>query len=71
VRKKFCYISLIGLRITGYFPHAAVQSKTVYSNSQLSFQYGFSIKGLVEFSLKKNPSHLAFAYVPILELANQ
>ena len=35
----------------GSFSNA--QSKRVYSNNQLSFQYGFSLKGLVEFSLNK------------------
>jgi Bacterial toxin 23 len=33
--------------------HIAAQSERIYSNSQLSFQYGFSVKGLVEFSCTK------------------
>ncbi len=49
--KKFFFISLFYLPAIGCFLNTVAQSKRVYSNSQLSFQYGFSIKGLVEFSL--------------------
>ena len=51
--KKFFFVSLFCLPATGCFLNTLAQSKRVYSNSQLSFQYGFSIKGLVEFSLTK------------------
>src|ERR1700690_988020 len=51
--KKCSFISLFCLLVTGNFLSVAEQSKRVYSNSQLSFQYGFSVKGLIEFSLNK------------------
>jgi hypothetical protein len=54
MKKKCCHISLFFLVATGYCLTIAAQSKRVYSNNQLSFQYGFSIKGLVEFSLTKS-----------------
>jgi Bacterial toxin 23 len=60
MRKEFCSIPLFCLLITGYFPQAEAQSKRIYSNSQLSFQYGFSIKGLFEFSLKKKSQKPVF-----------
>jgi hypothetical protein len=34
-------------------PIINAQSYKLYSNNQLSFQYGFSLKGLIEFSCKK------------------
>jgi hypothetical protein len=52
--KKKCYnISLFYLLAIGYSLTTAAQSKRVYSNNELSFQFGFSIKGLVEFNMNK------------------
>ena len=53
MNSKCCYISLLFLFSTGYHNSAIAQSKREYSNNELSFQYGFSIKGSVEFSLNK------------------
>ena len=53
MRKKCSNISLFFFLAIGYCFTTTAQSKRVYSNNQLSFQYGFSIKGLVELSLNK------------------
>lgn len=37
-----------------FFLCSHAQSKREYSSNQLSFQYGLTLKGVVEFSLKKN-----------------
>jgi Bacterial toxin 23 len=60
MRKEFCLISVICMIIFGNQNFADAQSKRVYSNSQLSFQYGFSVKGLVEFSLGKQSRRPTF-----------
>ena len=53
MNKKCCYISLFYLCSAGCCSDSIAQSKRVYSNSELSFQYGLSIKGSVELSLTK------------------
>jgi Bacterial toxin 23 len=53
MKKKYCYIFSFYFLATGYCLPAAAQSRRVYSNNELSFQYGFSLKGLLEFSLNK------------------
>ena len=40
--------------------HLQAQSERIYSNNELGFQYGFSLKGLLEFSLKKNTQKPVF-----------
>ncbi|MCW3089716.1 MAG: hypothetical protein JWP81_785 [Ferruginibacter sp.] len=59
MRKKCSYISLLYLLSTGCYVQATAQSRRVYSNNELSFQYGLSLKGLVEFSLN-NPTQQPF-----------
>ena len=59
MRKKLLFISLSCLFIE-CFDDAAAQSKRIYSNSQLSFQFGFSVKGLVEFSLNRKSQKPVF-----------
>src|SRR5215467_825414 len=49
--KSSCFLVCISLFITA---NVFAQAKRVYSSNELSFQYGFSVKALVEFSLKKN-----------------
>lgn len=56
MRRLFSYISLCCLLTTGFCPASFAQSKREYSNNQLSFQYGFTLKGLLEFNLS-NPFH--------------
>lgn len=54
--KKYGYIFLYWLFGTGCLV-ATAQSKREYSNNQLSFQYGISLKGVLELSLnKRNPA---------------
>jgi hypothetical protein len=60
MRKKFFNISLLCLSAVGCSLNIVAQSKRVYSNSQLSFQYGFSVKGLVEFNLTKKYHQAVF-----------
>ncbi|HEY5406779.1 MAG TPA: polymorphic toxin type 23 domain-containing protein, partial [Ginsengibacter sp.] len=60
MRKKFCLVSLLCLILTGCFNNVAAQSKRIYSNSQLSFQYGFSVKGSVEFGLNSKSQKPVF-----------
>ncbi len=51
MKKKCRYISLLYLLSAGCYINTGAQSRRLYSNNQLSFQYGFSIKGVIEFSL--------------------
>lgn len=53
MKKKCCY-SLFCLLSAGCCFTARAQSRRVYSPNELSFQYGFSIKGSLEFSLNKS-----------------
>ena len=57
--KKLFLISLSCLVIQ-CSSDAVAQSKRIYSNSQLSFQYGFSVKGLVEFSFTRKSQKPVF-----------
>lgn len=57
--KKLFLISLSCLVIQCSSDGVA-QSKRIYSNSQLSFQYGFSVKGLVEFSFTRKSQKPVF-----------
>lgn len=60
MKKKCVKISLCCLLYAGCMLHLSAQSKRIYSTNQLSFQYGFSLKGLLEFSLKKNNQQPVF-----------
>jgi len=60
MKNKCCNVSLFCLLSIVYCSPAVAQSKREYSNNQLSFQYGFSIKGLVEFNLNKLPQKTVF-----------
>ena len=52
--KKYVFISFAWLYVFLCNHKVFAQSKRVYSSNELSFQYGFTLKGLVEFSLKKS-----------------
>ena len=58
--KEHLHISYLLFLAIGSFFNAAAQSNRKYSDNQLSFQYGFSIKGVVEFSLKKKSQKPVF-----------
>ncbi len=51
MKKNYCFISSIFLFFIFFTLHLVAQSKRVYTNSELSFQYGLSVKGITEFSL--------------------
>ena len=53
MKKRYRYILLLNNLALLCSLFSFAQSKRDYSNNQLSFQYGFSLKGLVEFSLNK------------------
>lgn len=60
MKLNYCYISLFCLFAATGCLHSTAQSKREYSNNQLSFQYGFSLKGLVEFSVTKSTQKPVF-----------
>jgi hypothetical protein len=53
MKKKCCYISLLGALCACWCQSVVAQSRRLYSNNELSFQYGFSVKGLVELNFRK------------------
>ncbi|MEO7489716.1 MAG: hypothetical protein ABIU77_21545, partial [Ferruginibacter sp.] len=53
MKKKCCYISLLCALCACWCQSVVAQSRRLYSNNELSFQYGFSVKGLVELSFSK------------------
>ena len=48
------------LLVIGISNDSLAQSERIYSRNELVFQYGFSLKGLLEFSLKKNTQKPVF-----------
>ena len=60
MRREYALISFACMfAITCHYKVFA-QSKRVYSSNELSFQYGFTLKGLVEFSLKRSSQKPVF-----------
>ena len=58
--KKYAVISFVCLLAITCQYKVFAQSKRVYSSNELSFQYGFTLKGLVEFSLKRSSQKPVF-----------
>ena len=58
MRKKGCYIFLLGILSTALV--APAQSHRKYSHNELSFQYGISLKGVIEFSLTRSSQKPVF-----------
>jgi hypothetical protein len=53
MNRKWCYTAFLLLLINLVYFKSIAQSKRVDSRNELSFQYGFSLKGIVEFSITK------------------
>jgi hypothetical protein len=60
MRKKCYYIFSCCFLATGHYLPSVAQSRKVYSTNELSFQYGLSIKGYLEFSINKSFSKPVF-----------
>jgi hypothetical protein len=54
------HLLLAFILTTGINNYSLAQSERIYSRNELGFQYGFSLKGLLEFSLKKNSQKPVF-----------